>query len=110
MTAAQFRKIALSLPEATESAHQGHPDFRVAGKIFATLGYPDASFGAVLLDPLEQAFFMKVGGSAFAPVKGAWGRQGGTLVKLREAKSALVRDALQSAWQRRAPKRLRQAD
>ena len=106
MTAAQFRKIALSFPEASESAHMGHPDFRVGGKIFATLGYPDASFGMVVLAPEEQAFFSKISGDAFAPAAGAWGQRGSTIVKLRPARSALVRDALEAAWRRRAPKRL----
>ncbi|MGH7469814.1 MAG: MmcQ/YjbR family DNA-binding protein [Longimicrobiales bacterium] len=72
MTAGQFRKIALSFPEAFESSHMGHPDFRVGGKIFATLGYPNASFGVVVLPPEEQAFFIKISGDAFAPAAGAW--------------------------------------
>jgi hypothetical protein len=110
MTPAQFRKIALSLPEAAESAHHGHPDFRVGGKIFATLGYPDTAHGVVMLDPDEQRFYMKVGGAAFFPANGEWGRRGSTVVKLRSAKSAVVRDAIEAAWRRRAPKRLQQSD
>jgi hypothetical protein len=106
MTAAQFRKIALSFPEATEIGHHGHPDFRVGGKIFATLGYPDASFAVVMLSPEEQSFFMKVDAAAFAPVKGAWGQKGCTVVQLKTAKSAIVRESVEAAWRRRAPKRL----
>jgi hypothetical protein len=106
MTAAQFRNIALSFPEASESSHMGHPDFRVGGKIFATLGYPDASCSVVMLPPEEQEFFIKISGDAFAPAAGAWGQKGSTVVRLRPAKSALVRDALETAWRRRAPKRL----
>ena len=109
MTADQFRKAALSLAEATESSHHGHPDIRVGGKIFATLGYPDATFGVVMLDPDEQAFFIKLDGKVFSSVKGEWGRQGATQVTLRAAKVALVREAMQAAWERRAPKRLRDA-
>jgi hypothetical protein len=110
MTPAQFRKIALSFPEATESSHHGHPDFRVGGKIFATLAYPDRSSAVVMLDTDEQAFFMRLDGAAFAPVSGAWGRKGSTLVHLRTAKTALVRDAIEAAWRRRAPKRLLRPD
>jgi hypothetical protein len=106
MTAAQFRKIALSLPEAIESAHHGHPDFRVGGKIFATLAYPDKASGVVMLDPDEQTFFVKIDGAAFSPVKGGWGKQGATLVHLQAAKTGVVRSALEAAWRRRAPKRL----
>jgi hypothetical protein len=106
MTPAQFRKIALSLPEAIESSHHAHPDFRVGGKIFATLGYPDDSFAAVMLGPDEQAFYIRIDDKAFAPVKGEWGRKGATLVSLRAAKASIVREALQAAWEHRAPKRL----
>ena len=106
MTPAQFRKIALSFPEAIESFHHAHPDFRVGGKIFATLGYPDNSFAVVMLDPDEQAFYIRIDDKAFAPVKGEWGRKGSTLVTLRAAKASIVREALQAAWEHRAPKRL----
>lgn len=108
MTAAQFRKIALSFPEAIESSHHAHPDFRVGGKIFATLGYPDDSFGVVMLDPDEQAFYVNIDHKAFAPVKGEWGRKGATLVNLRAAKASIVRASVQAAWERRAPQRLLQ--
>jgi hypothetical protein len=106
MTVTQFRKLALSFPEATESAHHGHPDFRVGGKIFATLGYPDKSSGAVMLDPDEQRFFMRLADDAFSPAAGAWGKKGSTIVHLPAAKAALVRDSLEAAWRHRAPKRL----
>jgi hypothetical protein len=105
MTGAQFRKIALSFPEAVEASHMGHPDFRVGGRIFATLG-PDESFGVVMLQPEDQAFFMQISGDVFSPAAGAWGQQGSTVITLRHAKPALVRDAVEAAWRRRAPKRL----
>ena len=105
MTAAQFRKIALSFPEAVESSHMDHPDFRVGGRIFATLG-ADGSFGVVMLDREDQEFLIKISGDAFAPASGAWGQQGSTVITLRNAKPALVRDAIEAAWRRRAPKRL----
>ena len=73
MTANDFRKIALSLPEAEEREHMDHPDFRVAGKIFATLGYPDKSLGMVKLSPEDQHYFCQDFPEAFIPVKGGWG-------------------------------------
>lgn len=106
MTPGQFRKMALSFPEATESAHNGHPDFRVGGKIFATLGYPDSSCAVVMLDPGEQALYMKLDDAVFTPATSAWGRQGSTVVRLPNAKRALVRSSIEAAWSRRAPKRL----
>lgn len=106
MTAKEFRAIALSLPEATEAAHMGHPDFRVGGRIFATLGYPRSGWGMVSLTPEQQELFVRAQPAAFAPVKGGWGRSGATNVRLRAAKKAAVREALSIAWRNRAPKRL----
>ena len=105
MTAAQFRKIALSFPEAIEASHMDHPDFRVGGRIFATLGH-DESFGVVMIDREDQEFFMKVGGDAFKPAAGAWGQKGWTVITLRDAMQPLVREAIEAAWRLRAPKRL----
>jgi hypothetical protein len=76
----------------------GHPDFRVAGKIFATLGYPDDEWGMVKLTPQQQKTFTKMAPGVFAPCNGAWGRGGATQVHLKPAKVGLVRDALQAAW------------
>ncbi len=106
MTRNDFRRIALSFPEAAESSHIGHPDFRVRGKIFATLGYPDAAWGMVKLTPEQQEEFMESDPAAFAPVKGGWGRRGATNVKLNAAKKASVRTALTAAWCNTAPKQL----
>jgi len=75
MTANDFRKIALSLPETEERSHMSHPDFRVAGKIFATLGYPDKARGMVKLSPEEQHYFSKDYPNTFVPVQGAWGKK-----------------------------------
>jgi hypothetical protein len=105
MTAAEFRRLALSLPEASEAAHMGHPDFRVGGKIFATLG-PDEEWGMVKLTADEQAALIKSEPDAFHPAKGAWGRRGCTIVRLHKAKSLTVRHALLAAWRHTAPKRL----
>jgi len=94
MTAREFRTIALSLPQASEAAHMGHPDFRVSGRIFATLGYPRSGWGMVKLTPEQQELFVQAEPAAFAPVQGAWGRAGATHVRLRAAKRAAVREAL----------------
>jgi hypothetical protein len=101
-----FRRIALSLPETSESAHMAHPDFRVRGKIFATLGYPDESWGMVKLAPEEQEVLVAAEPAVFVPVKGAWGRQGCTNVRLDAASETSLRSALLKAWRRAAPKRL----
>lgn len=106
MTADDFRRLALSLPEAIESAHMGHPDFRVGGKIFATLGSPDASHGMVKLAREQQEMFLRVASDTFAPAKGAWGRSGSTIVALKRAKVGILRDAMVAAWRNVAPKRL----
>jgi len=106
MTAAEFRRLALSLPETEERSHMNHPDFRVAGKIFATLGYPDASRGMVKLFPDQQAEFVAANPESFVPVKGGWGKQGCTSVLLRTANKDRVKAAMQAAWERVAPKGL----
>ena len=74
MTAHEFRRIALSLAQASEAAHVGHPDFRVGGRIFATLGYPRSGWGMVKLTPEQQELFVRTRPAAFAPVKGGWGQ------------------------------------
>jgi hypothetical protein len=106
MTADDFRKIALSFREVVESAHMNHPDFRVGGKIFATLGYPDENWAVVKLTPEEQRQFVRDDPKAFQPVKGAWGRRGNANVYLPAAKIDSVREALAAAWRNTAPKRL----
>jgi hypothetical protein len=106
MTANDFRKLALALPETEERAHMNHPDFRVAGKIFATLGYPDKTRGMVKLSPEDQHNFSKDHPEAFTPVKGAWGRDGATSVHLKTAKKDTLAKAIEAAWRNTAPKRL----
>src|SRR5262245_61742142 len=107
MTAEEFRSLALSLPEVAEAAHMGHPDFRVRGKIFATLG-PQEDWGMVKLTPEQQALFVRTEPDVFQPVNGAWGRRGCTYVGLEAATEAAVRQALIAAWRNIAPKRLAQ--
>jgi hypothetical protein len=106
MTPNEFRKLALSFPEAIESAHMRHPDFRVGGRIFATLGYPDEESATVKLSSDDQKEFVRTSPGIFTPVKGAWGRQGSTIVYLPAATIDIVREALTAAWRNTAPKRL----
>lgn len=98
--------MALRLPGVVASSHMGHPDFRVGGKIFATLGAPDPDWGMVKLTPDDQELFVQIEPEAFQPVKGGWGRQGATNVRLRSAKKRIVREALLVAWRNRASKSL----
>ncbi len=105
MTADDFRKLALDLPEAAESTHMNHPDFRVRNKVFATL-WPAESWGMVKLTPEQQAMFVQAEPNVFMPVKGGWGRKGATHVKLEFADPITVRDALVTAWRNVAPKTL----
>ena len=106
MTADDFRRIALSLPEALESAHMDHPDFRVRGKIFATLGYPDKDWGMVKLTPEQQASLVCAEPAVFVPAKGAWGRRGSTSLHLKTVDPVTMSSALVAAWRNVAPKRL----
>jgi hypothetical protein len=108
VTVDDFRRLALSLPEAIESAHMGHPDFRVRGKIFATLGYPDDDWAMVKLTPAQQKQQVVAEPDIFAPVPGGWGRRGATRVQLKAATNESLWDALRAAWRNVAPKRLAQ--
>jgi hypothetical protein len=105
MTADEFRALALSLPEAVEDSHMGHPDFRVRGKIFATLR-PEDDWGMVKLTPDLQAVFVRTEATVFRPVNGTWGKRGCTWVVLAAATEPSVRQALIEAWRNTAPKRL----
>ena len=100
-----FRRMALSFPETAESAHMGHPDFRVRGKIFATLSYPDAGWGMVKLTPEQQETFNKTEPAVFSPAKGGWGRRGATQVQLKAAKRHSLHEAVETAWQNKMPKK-----
>jgi hypothetical protein len=106
MTPDSFRRMALSFPETTESSHMNHPDFRVCGKIFATLAYPDESLGMVKLTPEQQHEFVHDHPKVFVPVKGGWGLRGATHVRLPAATKAILRPALVAAWCNAAPKGL----
>jgi hypothetical protein len=102
MTQKEFRRIALALRGATEGAHHGHPDFRVAGRIFATLGYPDRTCGMVSLTPEQQQNWIRNHPNAFVPVTGKWGEQGATTVRLAAVDEETLGEALTVAWRNRA--------
>jgi hypothetical protein len=106
LTANDFRRLALALPETTEHKHMDHPDFRVSGKIFATLGYPDKAWGMVKLTPEQQHYFSKDYPDVFVPAKGAWGRRGATTVHLKAIGKKTLQKAIAAAWRNTAPKRL----
>ena len=101
-----FRRLALAFPGAEEGSHMGHADFRVGGKIFATLGSPDEAWGMASLLPEQQEDFMLLAPEAFRPAAGAWGRSGSTLVKLDAVADHLLEAALAAAWRKRAPAKL----
>jgi hypothetical protein len=110
MNADKFRSLALCLPEAAEGAHMGHPDFRVRGKIFASL-WPNRDWGMVKLTTEQHAAFVSSAPDIFEPVSGGWGRRGATQVRLAKATVPAVRQALTAAWRNCAPTRLvQQAD
>ena len=95
------------MPETEEKSHMNHPDFRVRGKVFATLQYPDKSSGMVKLDPETQAMFVSEDPEAFRPCNGAWGVQGATNVRLAAVHPAALEEALLQAWRRALPKGMR---
>ena len=103
-TAEDFRRLALSFDGAEERAHMNHSDFRVGGKIFATLGYPDQASGMVALLPEQQELAIAAEPDAFAPSAGAWGRGGSTLVRLDAVSADWLERTLEWAWAKRAPK------
>jgi hypothetical protein len=104
MSTDDFRKIALEIPSAVERSHIHHPDFRVAGKIFASLCVPDENWGMVKLTPEQQRAFIGKAPKVFKPCSGAWGRQGYTNVYLAAAKASSVRGALDVAAKNVAPR------
>jgi hypothetical protein len=97
MTGQAFRKLALSLPNAVEGEHMGHPDFRIRGKIFAALN-SDEDRGMVKLSLEDQETTVAAAPGVFMPCNGAWGRMGATEVRLPDATGALVKLALTAAW------------
>jgi hypothetical protein len=110
MSASRFRRAALSLPGVTEGSHQGHADFRAGKRIFATLGYPDESWGMVQLTPEQQSVLIEAEPDIFRPVPGGWGKRGSTHVRLARADQTTLQSALTMAWTNIAPKSLLKAN
>jgi hypothetical protein len=104
MTATDFRRIALSLDGAEEGSHMGHPDFRVGGRIFATLAAEKQGYGNLLLIPEQQADFVAERPDVFLPIPGGWGKNGATHVRLSATTEDLLTGALRTAWKLRIEK------
>jgi hypothetical protein len=104
MTAKDFRRIALSLEGAEEGSHMGAADFRVGGRIFATLASEKEGYGNLMLTPEMQADFVRESPDIFIPIKGGWGRMGATHILLAKANKDVLTGALQAAWKLRVEK------
>ncbi|MFI5309672.1 MAG: MmcQ/YjbR family DNA-binding protein [Gemmatimonadales bacterium] len=106
MRAEQFRRLAAGLPDAVEGTHMGHADFRIGGRVFATLGYPSSDWAMVKLTPSQQQLLAQAEPGVFEAVKGAWGARGATGVRLSAARTRSVREALVTARNNAARKPL----
>jgi hypothetical protein len=104
MNVKDFRRIALSFEGTEESSHMGQPDFRVGGRIFATLASQKQGYGNLMLAPEQQAGFVEELPDVFLPVAGGWGKMGATHIRLSEASEDVLRGALQTAWKLRVEK------
>jgi hypothetical protein len=104
MNVADFRRIALSLPGAEESSHKGQPDFRVDGRIFATLASTKQGYGNLMLTLEQQSAFVEEMPEVFLPIPGGWGRMGMTHIRLAEASEDVLYGALHTAWKLRVEK------
>jgi hypothetical protein len=104
MNASDFRRIALLLEGAEEGSHMGSPDFRVGGRIFATLASQDQGYGNLMLSPEQQAAFVEEQPELFLPVAGGWGRNGATHIRLASANEDILAGALHTAWKLRIEK------
>jgi hypothetical protein len=104
VTVSDFRRIALSLEGAEESSHMGQPDFRVGGRIFATLAAASHGYGNLMLTPEQQATFVEELPEVFIPIAGGWGKNGATHIRLAAANEDVLEGALQAAWKVRLEK------
>ncbi|MGA8728547.1 MAG: MmcQ/YjbR family DNA-binding protein [Terracidiphilus sp.] len=104
MNAGDFRRIALSLEGAEEGSHMGQADFRVGGRIFATLAAEKMGYGNLMLTPELQAAFVGEEPEVFLPIAGGWGRNGATHVRLAAVNEDLLMGALRTAWKLRVEK------
>lgn len=104
LTPADFRRLALSLEGAEEGSHFGAADFRVGGRIFATLAAEKQGYGNLMLTPEQQAAFVAEAAEVFLPIPGGWGRNGATHVRLSAANEDVLLGALRTAWKLRVEK------
>ncbi|HVW87730.1 MAG TPA: MmcQ/YjbR family DNA-binding protein [Bryobacteraceae bacterium] len=104
MEASDFRRIALNLEGAEEGSHMGSPDFRVGGRIFATLASQAQGYGNLMLTPEQQAAFVAERPDMFLPIPGGWGRMGMTHIRLAAATEDVLEGALRTAWRLRREK------
>jgi hypothetical protein len=107
MNTRDFRRIALSMEGAEESSHMGNPDFRVGGRIFATLASAKQGYGNLMLTLEQQAAFVGELPEVFVPIAGGWGRMGMTHIRLAEATEDVLTGALRAAWKLRVDKNLK---
>ena len=103
-SADDFRRLALGLDGAEERSHMGAPDFRVGGRIFATLAHEARGYGNLVLTPEVQGMFVAEAPEVFVPIAGGWGRMGMTHVRLEAADQETVAGALRTAWKLRVEK------
>jgi hypothetical protein len=104
MTPSDFRGIALSLEGAEESSHMGQPDFRVGGRVFATLASENQGYGNLMLTLEQQAAFVSEQPDVFLPIAGGWGRMGMTHIRLAVANEDQLTGVLRTAWKLRIEK------
>jgi hypothetical protein len=104
MKADDFRRLALRLEGAEEGSHMGAADFRVGGRIFATLASQDQGYGNLMLSPAQQAEFVREQPDIFVPIAGGWGRMGATHIRLAAANEDVLAGALRTAWKIRVEK------
>ena len=109
MTAADFRRIALSLEGAEEGSHMGSPDFRVGGRIFATLGSQAQGYGNLMINLEMQAEFIAGAPEVFLPIAGGWGKMGMTHIRLPATNEDMLTGALRAAWKLRIQKNAKPA-
>ena len=103
-TADDFRRLALGFDGVEERSHMGAPDFRVGGRIFATLAHEAEGYGNLMLTPEVQAMFVGDAPGVFVPIAGGWGRMGMTHVRLEAADEETLAGALRTAWKLRVEK------
>ncbi len=104
MNAEDFREMALSFDGAEEGSHMGAPDFRVGGRIFATLAMQHLGFGNLMLSPELQQALIAEAPEVFLPIPGGWGRMGCTHIRLAEASPQQMLKGLEVAWSLRMDK------